>query len=281
MALKKEHTVFIRHYLKTSDHIESYIKAVPGTDRKTAATSGKRWLKNATIAAEISKSKPVNTVENEETEEIQQFSEEKPHTLTSKEERFCLEYLVDLNATQAAIRAGYTGETIRQTAHKLLTKGYIQRRVQVLKDERSQRTEINADMVLQELAHIGFARITDFVKVEVETKEIEVSPKRRRRSRRDDEEDEDEDMENAFPQTIEAHYKVVNVFETDTINQDKIRALASIKQGKNGIEVKIHDKTKALELIGRHLGMWNDKLKVDTDDELKSLFKTIASAEGK
>ncbi|WP_262487753.1 hypothetical protein [Chitinophaga sancti] len=42
MALKKEYTVFIRHYLKTGDHIESYIKAVPGIDRKVAATSGER-----------------------------------------------------------------------------------------------------------------------------------------------------------------------------------------------------------------------------------------------
>lgn len=279
MALKKEHTVFIKHYLKTSDHIESYIKAVPGTDRKVAATSGKRWLKNAAIAAEIAKSRHVDSVEIDEVEEIQQLSDEKPHVLSPKEERFCQEYLVDLNATQAAIRAGYTGDTIRQTAHKLLTKGYIQRRVQVLKDERSQRTKITADMVLQELAHIGFARVTDFVKVEVRKEEIIVPKKKKYKGEK--EVDEDDDIEEALPEIVETSYKIVDVFETDTINQDKIRALASIKQGKNGIEVKIHDKTKALELIGRHLGMWNDKLKVDADEELKSLFKTIASAEGK
>lgn len=55
MALKPEHLVFIKKYLETGDHIEAYLLAVPKSDRKTAATNGKRWLKNAVIAAEILK----------------------------------------------------------------------------------------------------------------------------------------------------------------------------------------------------------------------------------
>ncbi|WP_072357092.1 terminase small subunit [Chitinophaga sancti] len=71
-------------------------------------------MKNTAIAAEIAKSKSTDSVEIDEVEEIQQSSDEKHHVLTLKEERFCQEYLVDLNATQVAIRAGYTGDTIRR-----------------------------------------------------------------------------------------------------------------------------------------------------------------------
>lgn len=70
-------------------------------------------------------------------------------TLTAKQEAFIREYLVDLNATQAAIRAGYSEKTARQTATENLSKPVIAEMLQKAMDERAARTEITADYVLK------------------------------------------------------------------------------------------------------------------------------------
>ena len=68
--------------------------------------------------------------------------------LSAKQEQFCLEYLIDLNATQAAIRAGYSEKSAKEISYELLTKLHINQRVQALMDERSARVIITADWVL-------------------------------------------------------------------------------------------------------------------------------------
>lgn len=70
--------------------------------------------------------------------------------LTDKQEMFCKEYLIDLNATQAAIRAGYSENTANRTGSKLLSKADIQELIQRLKTERNERLEFDADWVLKE-----------------------------------------------------------------------------------------------------------------------------------
>lgn len=69
--------------------------------------------------------------------------------LTDKQEMFCREYLIDLNATQAAIRAGYSEKTANRIATENLSKPVIQKRVAELKQERIERTDIDADWVLK------------------------------------------------------------------------------------------------------------------------------------
>lgn len=69
--------------------------------------------------------------------------------LTAKQEAFCLEYLKDLNATQAAIRAGYTENSARVTACKMLTNANIESRIAELMEERVNKTKIDAAWVLQ------------------------------------------------------------------------------------------------------------------------------------
>jgi phage terminase small subunit len=69
--------------------------------------------------------------------------------LTPKQERFCNEYLKDLNLTQAAIRAGYSADSAHSIGHENLTKPEVQERVQALMAERAARTRIDADYVLQ------------------------------------------------------------------------------------------------------------------------------------
>lgn len=156
--------------------------------------------------------------------------------LTAKMIRFAEEYIIDLNATQAAIRAGYSENTAAETGYENLRKPQIAEYIQKLMDERSKRTEITADRVLQEYAKLGFSNISDYLKVI-----------------------EKEVMTELGPQT----YKTVDIYETDTIDRTKLDAIAEIRQTKEGIALKLHDKKGALDSIARHLGMFNDSLKVD------------------
>ena len=78
--------------------------------------------------------------------------------LTGKQKRFCEEYLVDLNATQAAARAGYSKRTAYSIGEENLKKPGIQRYVRKLTELRSLRTKITADRILVELAGIAFAK---------------------------------------------------------------------------------------------------------------------------
>lgn len=71
--------------------------------------------------------------------------------LTPKQARFIEEYLVDLNATQAAIRAGYAERSATVTASKLLTKANIQAAIQIAQLARSERTQITVDKVLEDI----------------------------------------------------------------------------------------------------------------------------------
>ena len=152
--------------------------------------------------------------------------------LTDKQKKFIDEYLVDLNATQAAIRAGYKEKAAYRTGAENLRKPQIQEEIQKRMEERQKRTEITQDMVLQELAAIAFARATDYVSV--------MGGK-------------------------------VQVKDTDQLSDSQIAAIAGIKETQNGIEVKLGSKEKTLELLGRHLGMWNDKLDVAGDMDMKIL----------
>lgn len=79
--------------------------------------------------------------------------------LTDKQARFCEEYLIDLNATQAAIRAGYSEKTAREQAAQNLSKLNIQEKIAELKVERAKRTEMTQDSVIQELAAVARAEI--------------------------------------------------------------------------------------------------------------------------
>lgn len=153
--------------------------------------------------------------------------------LTAKQQKFAEEYIVDLNATQAAIRAGYSEKTAKSIGQENLTKPDLQEYIQQLMDERSKRTQITADMVLREYAKIGFSNITDYLKVA-----------------------EQEVNTDAGPMMI----KTVDIFETDNIDRSKLDAIAEIKQTRDGIALKLHDKKGALDSIARHLGMFKDRV---------------------
>lgn len=165
--------------------------------------------------------------------------------LTKKQKKFCDEYLIDLNATQAAIRAGYSEKTARFIGAENLTKPNIQEYIQQRMNEREKRTEITQDMVLRELAKIAFSNGSDFAKV--------VTKPRKKMVWNDEiQEYEEKEVEEQF----------VEIIDTDLLPDDKKAAIASIKETKYGIVIEPYDKLKALELIGRHLGMFKDKIEL-------------------
>lgn len=75
--------------------------------------------------------------------------------LTDKQERFCQEYLIDLNGTQAAIRSGYSEDTAKVIASENLTKPYIKERIKTLQEQIALRLEISQDWVLKRFKDIS------------------------------------------------------------------------------------------------------------------------------
>lgn len=158
--------------------------------------------------------------------------------LTDKQRRFVDEYLVDLNATQAAIRAGYSEKTAYSIGNENLSKPDIAEAIQAAQAERSKRTDITQDMVLRELAKIGFSDIRKVVRWG--RTELRVA-------------DADEDAEPAV------HHGLA-LIGADEIDDATAAAISEISEGREGLKVKFHDKRGALVDIGRHLGMFPSKV---------------------
>ena len=147
--------------------------------------------------------------------------------LTEKQQRFVDEYLIDLNATQAAIRAGYSVKTANEQGSQNLAKLSIQQVIAEQMAERSKRTGINQDRVVLELAKIALVKMTDIVDSQGRIKS------------------------DASPDDL-ACIESVKYKESESDTGSSVER-----------EVKIASKLKALELLGKHLGMWNDKLDVN------------------
>lgn len=162
-------------------------------------------------------------------------------TLNAKQARFVSEYLIDLNATQAAIRSGYSEKTAYSQGQRLLSHVEVAAALAKAQEKRAARTEITADRVLQELAKIGFS---DVRKVFTENGGL-VNPA---------------DLDDETASTVAA-IEVVTRRTPGAGEEAEIEYVHKIKQW---------DKLGALTQIGRHLGMFTDKLQVDVSDELAS-----------
>lgn len=97
--------------------------------------------------------------------------------LTDKQEMFCREYLIDLNATQAAIRAGYSEKTARASGCENLTKPDIQNRIAELKADRNEQVSVDAAYVLSRLIEIDEMDVLDILNANGELKPIKDWPK--------------------------------------------------------------------------------------------------------
>lgn len=163
--------------------------------------------------------------------------------LTDKQQCFVDEYLIDLNATQAAIRAGYSAKTADQQGSRMLTNVKVKQAVAEKQAQRSKRTGVNQDRVVLELAKVAFAKMTDIVDSKGRIKE------------------------DASPDDL-ACIESIKYKESDNEYGGSVER-----------EVKIASKLKALELLGKHLGMWSDKFNV-TVEKSEKLDDIIAQLGG-
>ena len=159
--------------------------------------------------------------------------------LTAKQKKFVEEYLIDLNATQAAIRAGYSPKNAGKIGHELLekTRNEIDRAIA----ERSRRTGINQDRVLRELAKIAFVNPGGVINFDEATVKGDAK---------------EEDL------AAIASVKIKNIPTEDGEITER--------------EIKLCDKLKALDLLGKHLGIYD---KHESED--KNLTITIQKASEK
>ena len=161
--------------------------------------------------------------------------------MTEKNKRFVEEYLIDLNATQAAIRAGYSPSTAGSIGNEILKKPEISKAIAQAMAERSKRTGVSQDRIVRELAKIAFSNLTD----------------------------------------------IVDPFDGSVIqsaDRDDLACIQSIKVKQSEDfterEVRLADKMRALELLGKHLGMFKDRLEVTGLDAEKSKLESIIEQMG-
>lgn len=148
--------------------------------------------------------------------------------MTPKQQQFCREYLIDLNATQAAIRAGYSVRTAEVTGSKLLRNAKVAAEVQRLTQERSESTQINAEWVLKRLAKIADFDVRNLF-------------------------NEDGSLKRITELDDDTAFAIGGIDVTELAGSDEIPP-AVLKK------FKAIDKRGALELIGRHLKLFTDRV---------------------
>lgn len=139
--------------------------------------------------------------------------------LTPLQKRFCEEYVVDMNMTHAAIRAGYAPKNAYRSAARILKLPAAESFINSLREGISRRTRVTADMVVMELARIGFQNVKDYV----------------------------DDNNNVLDMGSISRSKAAAIASVKR---------SYSKEGEVVYEVKLHDKVAALEKLGRHLGIF-------------------------
>lgn len=151
--------------------------------------------------------------------------------LTSRQQRFVAEYLVDLNATKAAIRAGYSAKTAHSIGPRMLEFVGVADAIAAAMARRAQRTEITQDVVLKEAARIAFSDMRSFLSWGPDG---------------------------------------VHLVDSASLAEDDTRSIAEVSETvtKDGgtRRIKLHDKVAALDKLMRHLGMLKDRVELSGRD---------------
>jgi phage terminase small subunit len=162
-------------------------------------------------------------------------------SMTPKQERFVEEYLVDLNATQAAIRAGYSERTAYEIGHQNLRKVEVQEALQTAFAARSQRVEIDQDWVVRRLARIA-----------------------------------DLDLRKLFAE--DGTLRPIHELPEDVVGAISSVDVVKRKDDAEEYRVRLPDRIRALDLLGRHLGIFRDRVEV-TGRGLEPLLPELTDEE--
>lgn len=173
-------------------------------------------------------------------------------SLPPRQERFCQEYIIDLNATRAAQRAKYSKKTARIKASQLLTKVNIKKRIIELKKERAERTKIDQDQVIEELAIIGFSDLKNHIDIDPLTGAIRIR---------------------GFEDMPEGSSRVLKSIKEDRVIKEDADGKKTTVYDK--VKFELWDKPKALEMIGRHLAMFIDRTNLKVSGQV--IMKVISA----
>jgi phage terminase small subunit len=221
-----------------------------------------------------------------------------PEELSPRKLRFIEEYLIDLNGKQAAIRAGYGANRAEVTASELLADRKVSEAVKKAQDARAEMTKITAKAVLEDLWMIAQADPREIVEHrrcccrycwgagnryqrtagEMErdraahaqrVEEAKRNPKLSKPGSFDQKggigfnpkRDPNADCPECFGDGVGETF----VHDTRKLSRTAARLYAGMKQTKEGLEVKMHSQDDALVNVGRHLGLFTDKLKIDAN----------------
>lgn len=184
--------------------------------------------------------------------------------LTRNQKVFCDEYLIDLNATRAykvAYKRVTKDATARANSSRLLTNANIKKYIEYKMKEREKRTEITQDRVLRELAKIGFANLKDYLEYKTAKTIVKY----------------DNDGE-----PIIDYQPIIDLLDSKEVDTSVIQEVSISDKGT--FKFKLYDKQKALELIGRHLGMFTDKVEhsgsIDITDTSKLINDYLSDDDG-
>lgn len=139
--------------------------------------------------------------------------------LSAKRQRFVDEYCIDFNGTQAAIRAGYSVNSANMQAARLLANDNIRKALDEKRLEIAESSKLKVSDVIDELRNIAFSDITQVISFNNSKAKIKSSRK---------------------------------------LSEDARKVIASVSQTQSGLTIKMHDKVKALELLGRYLNIFTD-----------------------
>lgn len=182
--------------------------------------------------------------------------------LTAKQQRFIENYLLDLNATQAAIRAGYSKRTANEQGTQLLNNPAIKTAIDAAKMKRSEKAEISAERVLLEIQRIAFYDPVDLIQVIRDALPDEIS----------------DDVEIIDGKIISG---LRSARDIRFLPEDVRRAIVGWGYDRNqNFTIKLADKSKALDQLARHLSLYNDKLEVTGLDALADRLARAAKRDG-
>lgn len=160
--------------------------------------------------------------------------------LTPKQKLFCKHYLINLNATDAAIKAGYSKKTATKQGSQLLDKTrhpHIAEYLEAKMKNRAEKLDITAEKVVTEIAKIAFANSTDFLEISDGNVVIK-------------------DLSQIDTTAIAGAEEVYD--------KDGIRI---------GVKIKFHDKVKSLDMLMRHLGQYKDKIELSVDEQIQDWLR--------
>jgi phage terminase small subunit len=169
-------------------------------------------------------------------------------------ETFAREYVIDLNATRAAIAAGYSESTASAKGSSLLRVGKVCRLIDTLQSKRASKLEIKAERVLEELHRLAMSNMSDYMEID----------------------------ENGKPKGL----------NLSKLTRDQAACIQEITEDTTGgsgdgerrlilrTKFKLADKAKALDMLMRHLGQYNDKLQVTGLEKLAEVLSEREASPG-